>query len=98
MVLRSLKRIDDGIKSATVVISARNERGNIEAAVRRIPRFTDQIEIIFVEGHSKDGTWEEIQRVIACLSRPHHQGNPASGEGESGRRLHRFRCARPATC
>ena len=65
-VLRSLKRIDNGIKSATVVVPARNERGNIEAAVRRIPRFTDQIEIIFVEGHSKDGTWEEIQRVIAA--------------------------------
>jgi SAM-dependent methyltransferase len=65
-VLRSLKRIDNEIKSATVVVPARNERGNIEAAVRRIPRFTDQIEIIFVEGHSKDGTWEEIQRVIAA--------------------------------
>jgi glycosyltransferase involved in cell wall biosynthesis len=26
---------------------------------------TDQIEVIFVEGHSNDGTWEEIQRVAA---------------------------------
>jgi glycosyltransferase involved in cell wall biosynthesis len=51
---------------AEVVNSARNECGNIEPAVRRIPHFTDDIEIIFVEGHSKDGTWDEIQRVIAA--------------------------------
>jgi SAM-dependent methyltransferase len=53
-------------KSATVVIPARNERGNIEAAIRRIPRFVDDVEIIFVEGHSKDGTWSEILRVAAA--------------------------------
>ena len=43
----------------------RNERGNIEAVVIRTPRFCDDIEILFVEGHSKDGTLEEIHRVIA---------------------------------
>jgi hypothetical protein len=63
-VCRSLRRGHDGVKSATVVIPARNERGNIEPAVRRIPRFVDDTEVIFVEGHSIDGTWEEIQRVI----------------------------------
>lgn len=63
-VCRSLQRDDDGIKSASIVIPARNERGNIRPAVQRIPRFADDIEIIFVEGHSKDGTWEEIQRVV----------------------------------
>jgi glycosyltransferase involved in cell wall biosynthesis len=49
-----------------VIVPARNERGNIEPAVRRIPRFADDIEIIFVEGHSTDGTWEEIERVAAA--------------------------------
>jgi hypothetical protein len=63
-VCRSLHCLHDGIKSATIVIPTRNERGNIEPAVRRIPRFVDNLEIIFVEGHSTDGTWEEIQRVI----------------------------------
>jgi SAM-dependent methyltransferase len=66
VVCRSLQHLDDDIQSATVVIPARNECGNIEAAVRRIPRFTRNLEIIFVEGHSKDGTWEEIQRVVAA--------------------------------
>ncbi len=41
----------------------RNERGNIEAVVRRIPRFAPDMEIVFVEGHSADGTFEECARV-----------------------------------
>ncbi len=50
--------------SATVVIPCRNELGNVENAVKRIPNFCEEIEIIFVEGGSKDGTLEEIKRVI----------------------------------
>jgi len=49
--------------SLTVVIPARNERGNIEAALQRLPDFGVLTEVIFVEGNSTDGTWEEIQRV-----------------------------------
>jgi glycosyltransferase involved in cell wall biosynthesis len=51
-----------------VVIPARNEAGNIEAAVQRVPEMGTGTEIIFVEGHSKDNTWEEIQRVAAKYS------------------------------
>ena len=51
--------------SATVLVPCRNERGNIEAAVTRLPRFCDDLEILFVEGHSQDGTLAEIERVIA---------------------------------
>jgi len=64
-VCRSLRRLAD-VKSASIIVPARNERGNIEAAVKRVPRFTERLEIIFVEGHSKDGTWEEIERVAAA--------------------------------
>ncbi len=45
------------------VIPARNERGNIENALKRFPDLGREVEIIFVEGHSNDGTWEEILRV-----------------------------------
>jgi len=55
-----------GPLSATVVIPCRNERGNVEQAVRRLPRFADDLEFLFVEGHSSDGTFEEIQRVIGA--------------------------------
>jgi len=64
-VCRSLRKTTDGLRSASVVIPARNERGNIEAAITRMPRFCDDIEVIFVEGHSSDGTMDEIRRVAA---------------------------------
>jgi SAM-dependent methyltransferase len=66
VVCRSLRVADDNLKSATVVIPARNERGNIEPAIQRLPQFCDDIEVIFIEGHSKDGTFEEIERVRAA--------------------------------
>lgn len=69
-VCRSLRRCATDGMSATIAIPTRNERGNIEAAVKRIPRFVDALEIIFVEGHSRDGTWEEIERVAAAY--PHY--------------------------
>lgn len=47
----------------TVIIPARNEAGNIEAAIRRMPAMGTHVEILFVEGGSSDNTWEEIQRV-----------------------------------
>ena len=49
----------------SVVIPARNEAGNIEDAVRRTPEMGRGTEIIFIEGHSSDDTWGEIQRVAA---------------------------------
>lgn len=52
--------------SMSIVIPARNEKGNLEAALTRMPKFaSNQIEILFVEGNSSDGTWEEIQRLVA---------------------------------
>jgi SAM-dependent methyltransferase len=52
--------------SVTVVIPCRNERGNIAEAIARMPRFADDMEILFVEGHSSDDTYAEIERVIAA--------------------------------
>jgi ubiquinone/menaquinone biosynthesis C-methylase UbiE len=49
--------------SSTVVIPARNESGNIENAIKRMPKFGKHVEIIFVEGNSTDDTWETIQKV-----------------------------------
>ncbi|MCP3383015.1 bifunctional class I SAM-dependent methyltransferase/glycosyltransferase family 2 protein [Bradyrhizobium sp. CCGUVB4N] len=63
MVARSSRRAREEFCSATVVVPARNERGNIEPAVLRMPDFCRDIEIIFIEGHSQDGTFEEMERV-----------------------------------
>jgi 2-polyprenyl-3-methyl-5-hydroxy-6-metoxy-1,4-benzoquinol methylase len=50
--------------STTILIPCKNEKGNIEPAVKRIPPFGQHQEIIFVNGHSTDGTQEEINRII----------------------------------
>ncbi len=49
--------------STSVVIPARNESGNIEDAIKRLPEFGKHVEIIYVEGNSTDDTWETIQKV-----------------------------------
>lgn len=51
--------------TVSVIIPARNESGNIAAAVERTPELGGGTELIFVEGHSRDDTWAEIQRVAA---------------------------------
>ena len=50
--------------SVTVVVPCRNERGNIEAAVRRMPLFGSSQELLFIDGHSSDGTQDEIRRLL----------------------------------
>ncbi len=50
--------------SVTILVPCRNEKGNIQAAIDRTPTFGTHQEFIFVEGHSKDGTYEEVEKVI----------------------------------
>ena len=49
--------------SVSVIIPARNEKGNIENAVKQMPRLGKHTEIIFIEGNSTDDTLAEIKRV-----------------------------------
>ena len=65
-VCRSLRSLGVPPQSLTVVVPARNEKGNIEPAIRRIPPLCDELEIILIEGHSTDGTLEEMKRVQAA--------------------------------
>ena len=55
----------------SVIVPARNEAGNIVPALERIPVMGAGTEIIFVEGNSKDDTWETIQREVANYKGPH---------------------------
>src|ERR1043166_6681926 len=82
-VCRSLRQRGDDPGSVTIVIPARNERGNIEPAIRRMPRFAGATEIIFVEGHSRDGTWEEIERVIRANPALNIKGLQQPGRGKA---------------
>lgn len=57
--------------STTVVIPARNESGNIENAILRMPDLGKHTEIIFVEGNSTDDTWAKIQEIKEKYSSTH---------------------------
>ena len=48
----------------TVVVPARNEAGNIRAIFERVPEMGAGTELIFVEGHSSDDTYETIETVL----------------------------------
>jgi SAM-dependent methyltransferase len=49
----------------SVIVPARNEAGNIENIIRRLPEMGRGTELIFIEGHSKDGTYAAIEQAIA---------------------------------
>lgn len=49
--------------SVSIIIPARNESGNIEEIIRRIPDMGPHDEVIFIEGNSTDDTWSTIQRM-----------------------------------
>jgi SAM-dependent methyltransferase len=63
LVGRPVRQFRDRNFSASILIPCRNEKGNIENAIRRMPRFGSAQEILFVEGNSSDGTFEECERV-----------------------------------
>src|ERR1700728_1636840 len=49
---RPVRQFPDRKFSVSIVIPCRNERGNIENAIQRMPRFAASQEILFVEGNS----------------------------------------------
>lgn len=46
--------------SVSIIIPTRNEAGNIKNLIKRLPHMGKSMELIFVEGHSKDDTWKII--------------------------------------
>lgn len=77
--------VDSRGPSVSVVLTCRDEKDNIEPLVQAIPRLACEQEILFVEGHSIDGTREEIERCIRDY--PGHNirliGQPGTGQGDA---------------
>jgi glycosyltransferase involved in cell wall biosynthesis len=69
----SQKRVTDTLPLVSVIVPARNEAGNISQIFARTPEMGRGTELIFVEGHSKDNTFDMIQSEIA--SHPKGQGH-----------------------
>jgi len=74
--------------STSVLIPARNESGNIENAILRLPKFGKHVEIIFVEGNSTDDTWDKIQEIQEKYKETHDikiLQQPGKGKGDAVR-------------
>jgi len=66
-------------KSVSIIVPARNESGNIAAALERTPKMGTWMEFIFVEGHSTDNTWEVIENI--ATAHPHLRIKKAQQQG-----------------
>lgn len=51
--------------SVSVIVPCRNEAGNIEDAVTRIPQLGSHTEILFGDDNSTDGTGDKVREMIA---------------------------------
>ena len=73
--------------TVTVVIPCRNEEGNIEDAIQRLPTLGTHTEVIFVEGNSQDNTWSEIDRVRSLYPQRDIKAirQPGRGKGDAVR-------------
>jgi cellulose synthase/poly-beta-1,6-N-acetylglucosamine synthase-like glycosyltransferase len=57
-------QIKIGEPFVSIIIPARNEAGNIDELFERVPQMGSETELVFVEGHSTDKTYEVIGEPI----------------------------------
>ena len=57
---------DNNSPVVSVIIPARNEAGNISEIFKRVPQMGSLTELVFVEGHSRDDTYQSILDNIAA--------------------------------
>lgn len=55
--------------SVSIIVPARNESGNINNLLSKIPNFGVKTEVVFIEGHSKDDTYKKIVDEIKSSKR-----------------------------
>jgi len=72
----------DRAPTVSVICPCRNEAGNIAHIIERLPLMGSQTELIFVEGHSEDGTLAECHR---CASDAGARGLPTRVLVQKGR-------------
>lgn len=77
----------------SIIVPCRNEKGNIEQVVLRTPSMGKHTEIIFVEGHSKDGTYQECLRIKEKYLNKDIKVIQQDGEGKADAVRKGFACA-----
>ena len=71
----------------SVIVPAKNEAGNIENILKRVPALGSGTELIFVEGHSSDNTYETIRQMMDRFpeKRCSFYRQPGRGKGDAVR-------------
>ena len=84
IVARPLPQPELGAKppSVSVIVPARNEAGNISDIFARTPEMGEGTELVFVEGHSRDNTYDAIETAIAAHPERRCQLMRQSGVGK----------------
>jgi ubiquinone/menaquinone biosynthesis C-methylase UbiE len=67
IVARPLRLQDRTMPRVSVICPCRNEAGNIQQIVERLPAMGTQTELILVEGHSQDDTLAVCRKMAASL-------------------------------
>jgi SAM-dependent methyltransferase len=70
---------DENETSVSIIVPCRNEKGNVQAAVERIPEMGRHTEIIFCDDKSTDGTADEVRRMQQLY--PHRDIRLLDGPG-----------------
>jgi ubiquinone/menaquinone biosynthesis C-methylase UbiE len=65
VIVARLRPLSVAQHSVSVIVPARNEEGNIRRILEETPDMGSRTELIFVEGHSRDNTYETIRQEIA---------------------------------
>lgn len=69
--------------SCTVVVPCRNEVGNVDDVVSRVPLMGTHTEVLFVDGRSTDGTPDRIRELIRL--NPHRNIKLLEQSGDTGK-------------
>jgi len=74
------------LAAVSVVVAARNEAGNIQQIFERVPEMGSGTELVFVEGHSQDDTFQVIQDTMQnSLRNVKLLKQPGKGKGDAVR-------------
>ncbi len=73
--------------TVSLIIPARNEAGTIESLLHQASFFDNRTELIFVEGHSRDNTYDVIARSLRRFPDKPYQliKQPGAGKGDAVR-------------
>ncbi len=66
VIARPMPKPQDEEPGVSVIVPARNESGNIRSIFERTPKMGGATELIFVEGHSRDDTYQTIEKEMAA--------------------------------